>query len=73
MAATRCWSARDDPESLTEAILRVIDDPDLAMKLVAEGRRRILSGFTEERSANACKRLVEDLLRRRGQPVGVTR
>jgi hypothetical protein len=54
-------------------MLRVLDDPALAARLVAEGRRRILPEFSEERGADAFERLVCDVLWRRGQPVGVTR
>lgn len=40
-----------DEDALTDAILRVAQDPDLAMRLSAGGRKRIVDGFGAHRSA----------------------
>lgn len=39
----------DDPAALAEAIIRLLDDPALAVRLAAEGRRRALARFGVER------------------------
>lgn len=50
----------DDPAALAEALARVIDDGDLARRLVEAGARRHAAEFTEE----ACTARYLDLFRR---------
>jgi Glycosyl transferases group 1/Glycosyltransferase Family 4 len=47
-----------DPEALGEAALRLLGDPELAARLVAEGRRDVLRRFSPERSLAGFRQVV---------------
>lgn len=49
-----------DPPAMTDAILRLAGDPDLARRLGQAGRERIVSGFGAEAGAETLIRLVAE-------------
>jgi glycosyltransferase involved in cell wall biosynthesis len=55
---------RDDPDALTKAVLRLLDDPELAARLVASGRERVLERFGAEQDRAAWARVLEAALPR---------
>jgi glycogen(starch) synthase len=50
-----------DPGALAAAALRLLRDPDLGARLVAEGRRDVLRRFSPERSLAEFRRVVTAL------------
>lgn len=50
--------APGDPEAIAAALVRLLRDPDLAQRLVAEGRRDVLRRFSPERSLAEFRRVV---------------
>ncbi|HEV2773127.1 MAG TPA: glycosyltransferase family 4 protein [Thermoleophilaceae bacterium] len=57
--------APDDPGALAEAVSRLVENPALRDRLVAEGRRRVESEFGEEVGIEAFERVVADVLEKR--------
>jgi glycosyltransferase involved in cell wall biosynthesis len=55
---------RDDPDALTKAVLRLLDEPELAARLVASGRERVLERFGAEQDRAAWARVLEAALPR---------
>ena len=55
----------DDPGALAEAVSRLVDNPALRDRLVAEGRRRMESEFGEEAGIEAFESVVADVLEKR--------
>lgn len=51
----------DDPRAMAAAVVRVLEDPDLAARLGARGRRAFEDRFTIERSARALGDLYRDV------------
>ena len=51
-----------DEEALAGAILRLVDDPELARRQVEAARRRVVERFTTEAVSKATLRLYERLL-----------
>ena len=49
-----------DPEAMAQAATRLLGDPDLASRLVAEGRRDVLRRFSPERSLAGFKQVVTE-------------
>jgi glycosyltransferase involved in cell wall biosynthesis len=52
-----------NPEAMATAILRLLDDEPLRLRLAARARQRILENFTLEHSLASYQRVYEDLLR----------
>jgi glycosyltransferase involved in cell wall biosynthesis len=52
-----------DPEAIADAVVRLVREPELASRLVAEGRRDVTRRFSPERSLAEFKRVVEGLSR----------
>ncbi|MCK4322990.1 MAG: glycosyltransferase family 4 protein, partial [Armatimonadetes bacterium] len=50
----------EDPAAIASAIVRLLDNPDLAAQLGAAGRARVLAEFTWERVAAHCQRALAD-------------
>jgi glycosyltransferase involved in cell wall biosynthesis len=53
----------DDPEALTMAIRRLLDDTDLRRRFAPRGRRLVLERFTADHMARAFRRLYDEVLR----------
>jgi glycosyltransferase involved in cell wall biosynthesis len=51
-----------DPGAIAQAVVRLLCDPELASRLVAEGRRDVLRRFSPERSLAEFRRVVTDLM-----------
>ena len=56
---------RDDPVALAEAVSRLVENPALRDRLVAEGSRRVESEFGEEAGIEAFERVVADVIEKR--------
>ena len=54
--------APDNVEALTEAIARLLQDPPLAARLAASGRRLVEERFSEEKMAEAVEKLLLQLI-----------
>jgi glycosyltransferase involved in cell wall biosynthesis len=52
----------DDPEALARAILRLFAEPELGARLAAEGRRRMIAGFTSRTTIDDLDSLFQGLL-----------
>jgi glycosyltransferase involved in cell wall biosynthesis len=52
-----------NPEPMAAAILRLLDDEPLRLRLAARARQRVLKNFTLEHSLAAYQRVYDDLLR----------
>jgi glycosyltransferase involved in cell wall biosynthesis len=55
-----------DPEAIADAVLRLVREPELASRLVAEGRRDVTRRFSPERSLAEFKRVVTEVAGARG-------
>jgi len=49
-------------EALADTILRALNDPDLRLKLAAEGRKRVVEKFDWEIIAEKYKKLYDKLI-----------
>jgi glycosyltransferase involved in cell wall biosynthesis len=54
--------APDAPEALAAAVLRLLQDPDLAARLASRGQRRVREAFTWKRAQKRLLKLYEQLL-----------
>jgi hypothetical protein len=60
--------APGDPAALAEAALRLLGDPQLASRLVAEGRRDVLRRFSPERSLAVFRQAVTEAMAAEAAP-----
>jgi glycosyltransferase involved in cell wall biosynthesis len=62
-----------DPEALAGAALRLLGDPELASRLVAEGRRDVLRRFSPERSLAGFRQVVTEAMGAEAGPAPAAR
>lgn len=59
---------RDDSQALADAVVRLLEDPSLSERLVAEGGRRVRAEFGEQRGVEAFEQAVAGVLAERAAP-----
>jgi glycosyltransferase involved in cell wall biosynthesis len=56
----------DDPDALAAAVARLVENPELARRLAAAGRERVLDEFGPEQDLAAWREVLETVVARRG-------
>lgn len=54
----------EDPEALAEAILKLLDDPEMAARMGEAGRQRVLENYTVEQMVRQAEAIFDSVLQR---------